>query len=501
MRALDRNIAELVSSYLGGPLPQKGLFVPTNDNIQELSGKIQMAQREIDAVEDPFWNQHFTAALESLAFQAESNTKMPYEHVTRMSSSLDRLTSPTNKRTPDDQSLGISTLLKSVPSAVAAVGELAQKGTDLARSQVADVLPALIGNLERAIEFAKQNANDNSVKADAERFGLQALSAAKQVQSTVKSLPVGSLSGVDIPFQVSVEKGMQAPLDYILSWYEDDAQAKKTQFFQLAEEMFPGQNPDEVLDSGGGYDSVDHLFKDMRDILNHLQEECRRFVDLPDGEFCELGYIPKTWRMMVPGFMYMGGLVAINPDNLGYYRKADLETTASHEVYPGHHVHNVKSSENALPYTFRLPLFWSRCTQEGMCDRSMVMMTPYFKHPAARLSVAKRLWFTTARVKAEVDIYYNKKPTQSVIDNYVRNLGLPVYNAEAQTRAHLMRPADAVSYYTGMKYLDDLYNKCGVPQKDFTNELFSYGDIPLNTQKDILELSPEKKRQLKAFSV
>jgi hypothetical protein len=500
LRALDIEVSQLVSKYLGDPWPQDSLFVPTQDNLAEMASEIAAVQKKVGALSDTFWREHLTGALESLAFQVECNTKLPYEHITRISSSLDRLMGSASSGSPADRAAAVAARLSGAAAVLDAVLALVEKGTDLARSQVADVLPALGGNLERAEAFVRQNAGSDSIAKDAVKGFASAASAVKRLQAKVKSLPLSGLDRVDIPFAVSVEKGMQAPLDYILSWYEEDAVKRGAEYFRVAKEMFPGKDPAEVLDGGPRYESMDAVFAEMRGILDNLQSECTRFVDLPEGEFCDIGLIPETWRMMVPGFMYMGGLVALNPESLATFRRAGLETTAAHEVYPGHHVHHVKSAKNALPYTFRLPLFWSRCHQEGICDRSMAMMTPYFKDPAARLSVAKRMWFTANRVKAEVDIYYNKKPIQAVIDNYMTNLGLPSYNAHAQTRAHMMRPADAISYYTGMKFVDDLYKASGIENKAFTNELFSYGEIPLNTQKNIFALSPEKKEQLKTFT-
>lgn len=500
IRALDVEVSKLVSKYLGGPWPQEQPFVPTQENLDAVNSEIASASKKVSSLEDRFWREHLTAALESLAFQIECNTKMPYEHITRLSSVLDRLLGRSGAQPAADRALEISSKLAGIEAVVDAVDTLVStRGAALAKSQLADVLPALLKNLQRAVDFVSEHAGSAGVKSDGERAGAKAMAAVKRVLSKVRSIPVAEMDRVDIPFEVSVEKGMQAPLSYILSWYEEDAKKRREEYFRIAEEMFPGQDP-AVVEKGGGYDSIDALFKDMRRILDHLQAECRRFVDLPEGEYCEIGLIPETWRMMVPGFMYMNGFVAINPDNLGSYSRVGLETTAAHEVYPGHHVHSVKSAKNALPYTFRLPLFWSRCLQEGMCDRSMCLMTPYFKEPAARLSVAKRLWFTSNRVKSEVDIYYNKKPIKAIIDNYMTNLGLPEYNAHAQTRAHLMRPADAISYYTGMKYLDDLYKERGGDLKAFTNEVFSYGQIPLNTQKNILSLTPAKKEQLRTFT-
>ena len=287
---------------------------------------------------------------------------------------------------PADRAAAVAARLSGAAAVLDAVLALVEKGTDLARSQVADVLPALGGNLERAEAFVRQNAGSDSIAKDAEKGFASAASAVKRLQAKVKSLPLSGLDRVDIPFAVSVEKGMQAPLDYILSWYEEDAVKRGAEYFRVAKEMFPGKDPAEVLDGGPRYESMDAVFAEMRGILDNLQSECTRFVDLPEGEFCDIGLIPETWRMMVPGFMYMGGLVAESGEH-ATFRRAGLETTAAHEVY--RFPFTMKSAKN-VPYAFRLPLFWSSATK-GICDRSMAMMTPYFQD-LPPLSVAKRMW-------------------------------------------------------------------------------------------------------------
>ena len=49
-------------------------------------------------------------------------------------------------------------------------------------------------------------------------------------------------------------------------------------------------------------------------------------------------------------------------------------------------------------------------------------MMPYYSDPIARLEAARRGWYCSTRVKVEVDLYYNKKPVQEVIDNYITTL-------------------------------------------------------------------------------
>ena len=59
----------------------------------------------------------------------------------------------------------------------------------------------------------------------------------------------------------------------------------------------------------------------------------------------------------------------------------------------------------------------------------------------------------------------------------------------------MMRPADGISYYTGMRYIEELYRKSKMDMKQFSNQAFEYGNIPLKTLENILGLSAEKKAQ------
>ena len=60
-----------------------------------------------------------------------------------------------------------------------------------------------------------------------------------------------------------------------------------------------------------------------------------------------------------------------------------------------------------------------------------------------------------------------------------------------------MRPADGISYYTGMRYIEELYRKSNMDMKEFTNQTFEFGNVPLKTLEHILGLSPEKRHSLR----
>lgn len=500
IRRIDLEIAKLVSGYQGGTWHIDSLFVPSSENIVRFRGAVADKKREVGRMADAFWREHFTSVLESLEFSIECNSRMPYEFITRISAGFDRLTGDSDKRQKPEKARLLASRLAQVPAVLAGIKEILEQCGDLGRSQVADMLPPIFDNIAKAVSFIKEYAGSEGIKRDAEKDGVRAVAVAREIEGMVKTLPLASLKVADIPFEFSVEKGMQAPLDYILSWYEDDVEARRKEFFRVAKELDPSKDAYEILNTGSpGYTTAEAIHADMRRILKDVRAASLKFIDLPDDEMCEVGDIPKTWRMVCPTFMYMDGVVCINPENLPAFRRATIEETLAHEVYPGHHAHGVKSRQSDLPNTFKTSLFLSRCVDEGIAHRSEYLMMPHYKDPVARLEAAKRGWYCSTRVKVEVDLYHRRRPVQEVIDNYIANLNCTEYSAHAQTRAHMMRPADGISYYTGMRFVEGMYKKSGATMKDFTNETFSYGHVALGTLKNILGLSPEKKAQIKAF--
>ncbi len=476
------------------------MFAPSEDGIAQMKSAIRDKKTAVSTLPDAFWREHFMSVLESLEFSIECNRKMPYEYVTRLSSGFDRLIGSSADGSDAERAEIVAHRLSEVPAVLEGIESLLEKAGDLGRSQVADLLPPLVRNVAKAVAFVEKHSTGAAMKADAKKHGELASKVANRLLGKVKSRHVASLDVVDIPFEFSLEKGMQAPLDYVLSWCEEDVEMRRKEFFRVAKEIDPHADPYDLLNSASPrYSTVDELLADMRRILKDIRQSALNFIDLPENESCDVGLIPETWRMVCPTFMYMGDSVCVNPDNLPAFSRAGTEETLAHEVYPGHHAARVKSEQNDLPHTFNLDLFMSRCLQEGIAHRSEYLMVPYFKDPIAKLESARRGWYCATRVKVEVDLYHRRKPVQEVVDNYVKNLNCTVYSAEGQTRAHMMRPADGVSYYTGMRFIEDLYKRSGAGMKDFTNEVFSYGNVALKTMKNIIELNPEKKAQLKAF--
>ncbi len=242
LRRIDLELAKLVSEYMGGPWHREELFVPSKDNLERMKAIITAKKAEVSIMSDDFWREHFTGVLESLEFSIECNTKMPYEYITRISSGFDSLTGGLSPARESERARILSARLAMVPAVLDALEGLLKDGTDLGRSQVADLLPPIFGNIAKAVNFIETHADSEGLKNDAKKNGSLATAAARRIESLVKSLPLASLEVVDIPFEFSMEKGMQAPLDYVLSWYEDDVEARRKEFFKVAKEIDPNRD-------------------------------------------------------------------------------------------------------------------------------------------------------------------------------------------------------------------------------------------------------------------
>ena len=81
----------------------------------------------------------------------------------------------------------------------------------------------------------------------------------------------------------------------------------------------------------------------------------------------------------------------------------------------------------------------------------------------------------------------------------MQKLACTAYSANGQMQAHLAYPADAISYYTGMHFLEDMYRESKLSQREFTNESFRYGNIALQTLRNVFSLSTAKRAILANF--
>lgn len=505
---LDAEIAKMVKRYEGSGPFSDFVFVPTAGNLQDLDSEIEKRLGEVKRSNDDFWRSHLTSVLESFQFKVKCDTLLPYAFMSRNSSVLGSVRRAESKPLEEKTSV-IHKRLSYVPALVRALKELAQSCPEVGRSQVATTIPSFVGELKESEEFVRKSAVSEATKNAVSRLLADSLAAVSELSSVVKEVPVGELEPVKIPFEESVIKGMQAPLDYILEWVEDDVEYRKKVFFDTAKEIDPKRDAYDLLNNASvKYTDAKSLLDGMAGLLDHMRESSRLYVDIPAGETCEVIPTPDAYKMVCPTAMYMDaseggtagkGFVCLNTDNLSAFSRANLEETVAHEVYPGHHTHFAISATRDLPHTFKLSLPLSRLIIEGLAHRSEYLMIPHFVDPISRLESARRGWYCATRVKTEVDLYHARRPVKELIENYIKNLNCTVYSANGQMQAHLAYPADAICYYTGMRMLEDMYKKSGLTQKKFTNESFRYGNVAMATLRAIFSLPKAKRESLAHF--
>ena len=501
-RDMDARAAQMVLSYQQEVGHEKQPFIPTSDNIQKLLDKID---REIDRAgefEEALWRNHFTGFLQSFRFKVNLDRLLPYDFVARQAKSLYSLIRSDPRPRRERESI-IEARIEGIPAILNAVTELLPQVTEYRRGQLRGALDALRTNLKLTAEWSEDDgASSNS------RLIESALQACDELQQSTEDCPLPE-QGHQFELDDCLREGMQVPFDYIYSWYEEEVQRTRSRFLELASAIDPKKDPMTILsECPQGFSSQEELFSETRRIIGYLRAAALNYVTLPEGESCDVIATPEERKMSCPTAHYSGtsplldsltGNVGLNVDNLSHFTLANLEGTLSHEVYPGHHTHGVKTTASDLPLTFKIRLPGTRCLSEGVAHRSETLMIPYFEDPIAELASAHRSYYCAYRVKAEVELYHHHKPKEEVMNTYIEDLGTNEFSARGQLRAHMMFPADAVSYYTGMKYLRELREDSSLSKSEFIDETFSYGKVTLETMSDILSLPTDKREALKKF--
>ena len=230
------------------------------------------------------------------------------------------------------------------------------------QSQVATTLPSFITDMKAAGRLVEELADSSGMKSAVASRLAEALAVAAEIQASVREVPVSQLEPVDIPFEESVARGMQASLPYILEWVDDDVEMRRKEFFQMAKEIDPNRDPYDLLENGSvKYSDAESLLMGMSDLLSHMQHDSRQFVDLPEGEVCEVIPTPDAYKMVCPTAMYMDASgdgdqkdmyatrTTCRPSIGAYWKKPGARSV------PGHHTHcNIRSRK--LPHTFSISL-------------------------------------------------------------------------------------------------------------------------------------------------
>lgn len=510
VRKLDREIAHMLLAYQGGFGFEDRLFVPSETNVEAMQSQVQSKLQEVrDAELDPFWQAHFDSVLRGLGMAVLEHTHLPYNYIHSIAGFLNNI--PASSDPTDEKLSKIRGKLEKLPPVIAEVTKMLGNRLDVRRNQVKNSAQAILKVLDRVEPFIDDSKGDVSYTA---------FSQTKKVIADTRNIIISSQSAIDsmqaapsppdpIDFATVLRDGMQVPLDFILSWYLEDYQQRFEEFRELAASIDKGDPFDVLKKHSPSYTNAADLFADAKGILKTMRDAALKYVRLPEGEVCEIGPVPEQSKLDCPTAMYTGanvwtgkikGMMGLNDDNFSAFNRAGLWGSIAHECYPGHHTNYIKAATADLPLTFKIRLPLVRTMIEGVAHRSETLMTPYYENDVARLATARRVLYCAARVKAEVDLNYHKKSPEEIIKMYREDMKLNEMSARLQVQAHLMYPGDAISYYTGARVLETRRKELGMDSIGFTEPIFSFGFLSVNTMRDIVALSPKDWGNLKQFN-
>jgi len=415
---------------------------------------------------------------------------------------------------------GIKTLLKTATKEKLALLVDACDGLKLVADNVKKEVPqAYRGLSEASIAEIQKSLERISEKATAWRE-----EASRLLESKEKDSGPGVLLEKEETEEEAIERyrsilweELGISLDELLSWYEDEVNKTRSGIFETAKKINLGGIPEPktiedvvyLLNTyEGPCDTPDEMFARMRNYLKRAQTAAREYVRLPE-ESCRVVPTPENLRGHYPWGGYGGGCprrrpllgeVFLNDHNYKAVTDGWIKMNAVHECYPGHHVQWVRSVLDPLPETVKVGAK-SVPTLEGAAHRSERLTEHIFpEDPFYPLFVSYRRHHTSVRIKADLTLFYFRRPVEEAVDLNVKELGFDRNTARGQVKSQQITPGYFTCYYYGLKRLTDLQAKFGYDDKTFTEIIFSLPHVSLATLEKFLALSePDKHRFLTGF--
>lgn len=307
-------------------------------------------------------------------------------------------------------------------------------------------------------------------------------------------------------------------LDELLAWYEQEIEKTRADVLECAARAIRQAGVDEPLPQtvgaanellwkyAGPCDSPEEMFARAKVYLARTRALAHEYVDLPEDEQCVCLKVPSQLRESYPWGGYENGDVHQWPivgqmflNQYNYQQITDgwIKMNAMHETYPGHHVQFVRGITDPLPQTLKIgakhiPLI------EGTAHRTERAFEWIFgEDPWFPLFVAYRRHHTSVRIKADLMLFYFGKSVEDATRLYMDELGFARHVARGQVQSQLNTPGYFTCYYYGMKKLCDWEAEFGYNKKDFTELLFSIGNMSMENVRLYLELSEEDKERFR----
>jgi len=484
---LDANLAEMYLQYTGEE--DRPVFVPSPAALTGIKAELACA-KTLATTETIglFWSRHFLELVDALEYAIEEDQDKPFRYIDRITAKIRNVLAAGRESLEDGE---LEALSHGLAPAADALGQVAKMASSCSPADAKLVIGSA-GLLRNELGVLMDlRGSIFSRQVESVRVVL------RQVQSAASTeRDVDGFSHRD--FGDTVRRAFAYDLDKVLSWYMDDLALCRDEFNAIARRIDSKRSPFEILEMDlGSCSSPDEMFSTTHGYVDAARRRSLDYITLPDNERLLVTTMSPPFKVTCPWGVYTAegmtsrrliGRLELNEDNYQAVTKGWLEMMAVHEGYPGHHAHFVKTKSSKLPASFTTGTTAADYLVEGIAHRSERLLEDLFPDRAYRLFVAFRRLHCALRIKAEIDLHLYERPAEETIEEYMSVLNFDRHSAVVQTQAHRVQPGRALSYYTGMRTLEAARTRLGIDERSFTEIIFSYGNVSLNTMVALLEM-------------
>lgn len=366
------------------------------------------------------------------------------------------------------------------------------------------------------VEGARASDISGVLKDDVEHAAQQALSAVSTHQAWLRDL----VPAPGVHWQVGREKflelcrlrGLPADLTFLQETGARFVAECTAERKRWAHRLLPGRSEEEALALLASDPPA--TFAEGLDRVKRASQDARAFVRdhglalMPAGEELLVLETPAPLRPLIPFAALLPAprfsaeqrsVYLVTPPLDGGPLKdfctTDVENTAIHEGYPGHHVQQTFASTSTGLIRDGVPLglfadpgaTWATETVEGWAHYCEEMMRDEGFRPgaAARLQVAKDALWRAHRVVIDVALSTGSMTVEQAVERLEQRAGLLPAAARAEVQRYTRTPGYPMCYLLGKEMLFGLRHRAKVAWRDsysarrFHDLVLSSGNIPM----------------------
>jgi len=532
MRVLDKDIAELSQKIHSSGKYEKSLFMPTSESISILNAEIDTLVRRINDIDisDPVYNilsGHFTDFIEAMRQSVNTYSDNPSRSIQMITGRMYSLCCMDYR--PDEQRRdAVTARFQALPQlwhdgilpALDNITPEKLRSVLAALNQAKETAGHVIPKLEISFKSLSKAQIDEirlSIDAYLDNIGSYAEYVGKMIDEKGNSLRPAIRADDEVieitqeEYRNALKNNIGVDLDEILSWYEYENAKTRLESLDIAGKI--GHNvkstaevSDLLFKHAGPCDSPEEMFLRANLYLKRARAAAHDYIWLPENEVCECVPIPEQLKDSYPWGGYSSDWPSRYPlyntmflNNHNYTAITDgwIKINALHEAYPGHHAQFLRAAIDPIPETMKRGAKHVAHT-EGVCIRTERAFEFVFPEDSYYpLMTAHRRHHTSTRIKIDLMLNYFGKTIGEACNLYQKEMGFERKTARAQVQAHENMTGYFTSYYYGMKKICDLEKQLCWDKREYTELLFSYGRISLDTFEKIVKLNPNDRHSLR----